>query len=94
MTRITKDYPSLLSDQCKKKLYYIAGHKFLFPSIDRESSHLNCLVKSPTYKIHFIKSPRFTSVLIISRYDTFSICTRSICSLKIFKEGNFLEVNL
>ena len=94
MTRITKDCPSLLSDQCKKKLYYIAGHKFLFSSIGRESLHLNCLVKSPTDKIHFRKSPRFTSVLIILRYDTFSMCTRCIYSLKKFKEGNFLEVNL
>ena len=73
----------------KKCLHYIPGHKFQFPSIGCESPHLNCLVKSPTCKILCRKSPGLTSVLINSRYHIFLICTRSIYSLKIFKEGKF-----
>ena len=72
------------------------GHPFQFSSTGRESPafmiyqpHLNCLVKFPTCRILFRKSLAFTSILIISCYDILSICTRSIYSLKIFKEGEF-----
>ena len=70
----------------KNVLHYILDHTFQFPGIGRKSpaimifqSHLNCLVKSPTFRIHSRKSPAFTSVLIISRYDiSFYIHTQHI----------------
>ena len=71
-------------------MHYIPGHKFQFSSIGRESSRWNCLVTSPTCKTLLRKSPGFTSVLIISRYEIFLICTCSIYSLKTFERRDVL----
>ena len=85
----------------KKFSHNIQGRTFQFSSTGREShafmiywQDLNCLVKSPASRMLVRKFPTYTSVLIISRYDIFFICTRSMYSLKIFKEGKFWEVHL
>ena len=78
----------------KKISHYISGHTLHFPSNGRESAvciiqkrHLNSLVKSPTFRILFRKSPAFTLTLVF-------ICKHSIHSLKIFKKGKFWDMDL
>ena len=60
----------------KYLLHYIPDHTFQFLSIGRKSpaimichSHLNCLVKSPTFRILLRKFPTFAFALIISPYN-------------------------
>ena len=78
MKGITKDCLSLQYERSMQKKIRITSQAihFQFPSTGRQFPafmiywpHLNCLVKSPTFKILFKKSPAFTSALIISRYD-------------------------
>ena len=73
MKGITK-YLSLQYERSlnKKISHYIACHTFHFLSIGRESPafmtyslHLNCLVKSPTFRKLFRKTPTFTLTLIM-----------------------------
>ena len=75
---VTKDYKSLfysMKDQRKNNFaLHLRPYTFQFSSIGRESPafmikwrHLNCLAKSPTFRIPFRKSPAFTST-IASRY--------------------------
>ena len=52
-----------------------------------QKRHLNSLVKSPTFRILFRKSPAFTLTLVF-------ICKHSIHSLKIFKKGKFWDMDL
>ena len=52
-----------------------------------QKRHLNSLVKSPTFRILFRKSPAFTLTLVF-------ICKHSIHSLKIFKKGKFWDMGL
>ena len=52
-----------------------------------QKRHLNSLVKSPTFRILFRKSPAFTLTLVF-------ICKHSIHSLKMFKKGKFWDMDL
>ena len=93
MTGITNDRLSLQCDNVKKIVLHLS-HNSQFPSIGSESPHLNCLVKSPTYKITlqkiyqiYIRSYHFTLGHI------FYMHTQYIFT-QIFKELKFYGVNL